>query len=218
MPAISGHKAAIKVTSGTVTTTTNGAAVLSTDGVTLQLTDETKRHWDIDSATQPSVFAPASTSSAVSSATYSVNHVQGIVSFTTPHTTVGTYVIDTHSVTASSWANANQWAMTVTQPILNGTRFGSTWMEGIPGLRNGAVTVGGFSPVGGGSPNPLAWDYMDAEQRIIVELFPASASNDRYEAYGWIATDQVTAGVDALIGETVDITIDGPVYYTCSTA
>lgn len=213
--AISGTKAKVSITSASVTTSTNQAATLSTDGVTLQVNTTARRHWDIDSATHPIVFG-ASTSVALSSTTYTINFVQGIVTFSTPHSTAITYTMDTHWVTASSFANANQWSLSVDAGLIETNVFGSTWKTHISGLRAATISIQGFTPVHGGSTNPTVYDYINADTRGVVELFPSAAAGDKYEAYVWLSGNQIQAQVDAAITESVDAMVHGTLYYSTS--
>jgi hypothetical protein len=218
MAAISGHKAAVKVTSAAVTTSTNQAATLSSgDAVTLQINAVAQRHWDDSSTSHPKVYDHSvSTGTALSSTLYTINYVQGKVVFKAVRSTANTYMMDVQYVTASSWANANQWSMNVDQPILDATVFGSTWREGQPGLRTAGVSLGGFWNVAGVSTDANAFEYIDTDTKVILELHPESGEY-MYEAYAWVTGDQVQASVDSLVGESIEFTVDGPMYSSTST-
>src|SRR3990167_9509713 len=214
--AVSGNKASVKVTSASFTNSTNQAATLTTATKVLKLNTEARRHWDRDSTTYPRVYVPGSTASALAKTKYVVNYVQGSVTFTTPRA-AGTYTMDVSWATASSFANANQWTLNVDAGLIETNVFGSTWKTSIAGLRSATVSLSGFNPIHGGSTNPTVYDYINAETDLIVELYPVTTAGNKYEAYAWMSGDQIQAAVDAAIGESVDLTIDGTLYFTTST-
>ena len=102
--------------------------------------------------------------------------------------------------------------------MLDVTSFSTTaadvqWRTFTDGLSNAAVDLGRIvdTPT---TQTPMWFDRLNADQDVIVELLVNSAgSTYKWEAYGRIESDGYTAGIDAIMDESVMIQVDGPFYY-----
>ena len=87
MAALSGKVARIKLCSQAVTKSTDEAATLSTDGVTLSIDAAAKRHWARSLTSTPVVYIAGSTATPVGSTNYSVDYAAGTLTFATSRST-----------------------------------------------------------------------------------------------------------------------------------
>lgn len=212
MAAISGTKAAVKLTSPTPTTSL-AQAFTTVTATEFKITDAAKRHWDQDSATRPRVMVNGST---VGVGQWEADYVRGRITFTTGAPS-GTVTADVEYLTASALGLARQWQLSMEAALYDGSVFGTTWRNVVPGMRSATVQLGGFWTIGGGSTDPMAYDYINLNQKVLVELYPSSTAGDRYEGFAFINTDQVQTPFDGLIGESVGLTIDDTLHWTTST-
>lgn len=205
---LAGRAADVKITSLTGTTSTGEASTRST-GVGsgtgyVRINDATKRHWDPDST--PVLYL---NSTAVSSTAYSVNYVQGIFQWLSGDPTTGTYTSDVEYLTASSVAGGREWSLGVEQDMFEVSTFGSSgWKQFQPNLVGASLSIGRY------------WndsdflDYLTLDSRFLVELQISSTGGWRYEGFARVRADAITTSVDAIVGETVNLDIDGQLYYT----
>ncbi len=210
--ALAGRLANVKITSTANAWSTGLAATLSTDGVTLQLNDETKRHWDRITSTAPKVYDD---STAATSTQFTVNTVQGIVSFTTPHTTSHTYTIDALYKTATAVAGGREWQLSLDADLLEVSSFQSSgWRNYIKMMTGGTVTINSYWD--DGTITDLL-QISDEVGDIIVELLPGSTGTHRYEGWTKISSDSIATPTDGVVGESIELTIDGRLYWSTST-
>jgi hypothetical protein len=216
MAAISGTKASVKLT-GSTPTTSLAQAFTTVSATEFKISDAAKRHWDPDSTgtganARPRVMVNGST---VGVGAWEADYVRGRITFDSAPG--GTVTADVAYLSASALGLARQWQLGMEASLYDGSVFGSTWRQVVPGMRSATVQLGGFWTIGGGSTDPLAYDYINLSQKVLVELYPSNAAGDRYEAFGYLNTDQVQTPFDGLIGESVGLTIDGTLHWTTST-
>lgn len=213
--ALAGKNANIYITA-TVPTTAAAEAFSAVAGssVKWQITDAAKRHWtrDPDTATRPRIMIGASTAAVPA---YDVNYVQGIV--TMASTISGTITGDVEYLTASSIAEGREWSLNIDRDLFEVSTFDSGgWREfqqNVSGAQASVARYYSTNPVGAGD----IFDRMNADSDCILEMYPNTTAGDKYEAYAYITSDAISAAVDGIVGESVDFTIDGHVYYTTST-
>ncbi len=217
MAAVTGKSARIRITSAAATSSTNNAATLSTDGVTLTINSTAKRHWDRTLSTGLTVFEGAGdvTSELDSSAT---NFVQGIVTFSTPHSTSQTYTIDVDAFTNSFVAYGRNWSATVNVDVADVTAFATStsdgnWRTTQPHLAGGSVSI---ERLWAGGTGPAFWDRFNANTTaaFILELIADQAATDKLEAYGFISGLGWNVPVDGSAMENVEFTVDGQFYHS----
>lgn len=202
---LAGRNANIYITALTATSSTDNAATLAADGLSVQIDSTARRHWEPDST--PSLFL---NSTAVSSTAYTVNYVQGKFEFSSTQST-GTYTIDAAYLTASQVGSAREWQLNVEADMFEVSTFGSSgWKQFQPNLNGSNVTLSKYFT------DSTFLDHMLVDGKFVVELYPNLAAGDRYEGFARVVSDQPGASVDNIVGESVNLTIDGQLYYTTS--
>jgi hypothetical protein len=143
--------------------------------------------------------------------------VQGIFNLNESRTSTGVYTIDCHFLTSSYLSGGQSWAVDFETSMYDTTSFANTATGSVqartfvPGLTEGSVSINRLASTGG-TTGPIFYDRMNLQSDVIVELIASGVS--RYEAYGYVTNINPTAGIDALTVESVDITLDGPLYYS----
>lgn len=211
---LAGRNAALKITSVTATSSTDQAATRSTGlgaGATptgyVQITDPTRRH--LDPSTSHTLYVGGT---PVSSTAYEINHVQGKFQWLIGDPPVGTYDADIRWLTASAVGGGRSWEIDVTGDMFDVTEFGSSgWKEWMPNMTGATATIQRFWG------DASFFDRGNLSQRFIAEFIANSVTGDKYEAFAYIATDRVSAGVDQIVGEQISLTIDGAVHFSTST-
>ncbi len=216
MAAQTGKTARIAVTSAAPTSSTDNAATLSTDGVTLIIDSTARRHWDSSLSTGLRVW---DTSTEISTGDYEPNFVQGRVVFDSARSTSNTYTIDVDYLTASFVGQGRTWTAVVNTDILDATPFSTSastandvkWRTVTPGLSGGEVTIDLFWAA---TTGPAFFDRLAAGQDTIVELWRDAADRPKLEGYAYVADDGFDVPMEALDAEAVTLTINGPLYYS----
>jgi hypothetical protein len=205
---LAGRAAALKATSLVATSSTDVACTRST-GVGsangyVQVTNVALRHIEPD--TNPELYL---NSTLVSSTNYTVNYVQGKFDWQSGDPAAGTYTADLSYVTASNVAGGREWTLNLEQDMFEVTEFGSSgWKEFMPNMAGAQITVGKYWT------DPTFFDYLEVSGKFLVELITSSTGGWRYETYARVVSDQLGAGVDSLVTETINLVADGQVYYT----
>ena len=209
---LSGRLANVKITSTANVDSTAEAATVEAGGLTLRLDDNTKRHWDRITSTRPIAYQ---NSTIIPSSMYAVNTVQGVLTMTTPHTTGDTYLVDVLYKTASAVGGGREWALDIQSDLLEVSEFQSSgWKQYIKMMTGATVTINSYWEDGTIS------DLMELSDNIgdiVVELIPGSTGTSRYEGWAQISSDSINTPTDGVVGESVELTIDGPLYWTTST-
>lgn len=203
---LAGRNADVRITALTPTTSTGEAASLAGTGLYVSIDSSTRRHWDPDST--PVLYL---NSTAVSSTAYTVNYVQGRFEFGSTQST-GTYTADVQFLATSQVAGGREWTLNIEADMFEVSTFGSSgWKEYQPNLNGASVSIGKYWTDG------TFLDYIVADNpRFVVEMVPlnASSTSERYEGFARVQSDQVSASVDAIVGETINLVVDGQLYYT----
>lgn len=211
--ALAGKSANVKITSATATTATAETfSAVSGSSVAWRIDDATMRHWDRNpnTAGRPRMLISAST---VGVPAYSVNYVQGIVTFAS--TTAGPVTGDVEYVTSAVVADGREWSLNVDRDLFEVSTFESSgWRDFQQNMNGAQVSIARYHQ----STESDLFDRLNVDQDVLVELLPSATAGDRYEGWAFITSDQIQAAVDGIVGESADLTIDGPLYYTTSTA
>lgn len=212
--AIAGKSANVYITATTPTTATAEAfSAVAGSSVQWQITDTSKRRWtrDPDTATRPRILIGGSTAAVPE---YDVNYVQGIV--TMASTISGVITGDVEYLTASSVAEGREWSLAVDRDLFEVSTFDSGgWREFQQNVNGASASVGRYWSTGGGGGGEF-FDRINADTDCVLEMRPDASAGDMYEAYAYISSDQIAAAVDGIVGESIEFTIDGAVYYTTS--
>ena len=222
MAEVSGKNAKIRFTSVVGTSSTDNAATRST-GVAIGLSHTTKgfvqidstsrRHWDRSSTATP-ILADAGT--PVAATLYTVNPVQGKFEWAVGDPPVGTYTIDCHFLTNTFLTGGQDWSVDADVDMLETTSFSTStgntqWRTFIPGLSEATASierlVTSTSTLG-----PVFFDRLNLPSDLVIELITDNA--DRFEGYAHVASDGFTANIEAITTESVDLQIDGPLYFS----
>jgi hypothetical protein len=214
MAAISGKHGRVRFTSATATSSTNNAADLSTDGVTLTIDSTAKRLWDRSNTTALHVYGG---STEISSTDYKVTSwVLGTVAFTTPRSTAVSYTVDVETLSASFLGNVRGWSVDVSVDMqdittLSTTTADSQWRTFTPGLSQANATLDRLFTA---STAFFAGDRLVTGQDVVLELVMDGTTGDRFMGYGYISADSFDDPVDGVLGESIDVQIDGTLSYT----
>ena len=221
MAALSGKVAKVKVTAVAPTSATGEAFTKLSTGV-YQITDYTKRHWDRNATGAPIVsLAGAPVASTV---TYTVNPVQGIITFAPSSNSTGTIAVtaDIHYLTASYVGQTRSWEVEVETDMDDVTAFATAaavnaqWRAMQPGLSGGTVTLGRFrqtSTLGTTSVIPF-FDRLNLETDLIIDLHMQDFN--RLTGFAYVEGDGWAADIESPLEESVTLRLDGPLYYSTS--
>lgn len=211
MAAVTGKVARIRVTAATATSSTNNAATLSTNGLTLTIDSTSRRHWNRASSTHVVVFE-----GAVNRTTdiAEINYVQGKVTFDTAHSTASAWTIDTEYLTSSYVGQGRNWSADVSVNMLDQTSFSTTtgdvqWRTTKPGLSEATVSIDRFW---GETTGPAFFDRLASNQDTVVELWRDHASARKLEGFAYVSQDGFDVPIDESASEAVELTIDGQLY------
>jgi len=208
---IAGKDANLRIASGVATTSTGEAATRST-GVTgtgyVQVNSTVHRYIDPDST--PAVYVEAlGSTTLVASTLYSVNGVQGIFQWVSGDPTTGTYTADIEWLTASQVSGGREWTLNVETDMFETSEFGSGgWKTFQANLAGASATIGKYWT------DETFFDLLNTEEKFIAELVVDGTDDHRYEGFVRISADQVTTPTDGLVGESINLVFDGPVYYS----
>lgn len=208
--ALAGRNAALRATAATATTSTN-VSTIATTGLagTVQISSTAQRH--LDPSTTHALYRIAAGSTTLESSTkYTINYVQGVFEYKADQTvSTGTYQADIRYLTASAVAGGREWQLNVESDMFETSEFGSSgWKEFQPNLNGANITIGKYWT------DSTFFDFVNTDQKFLVELVVNSASGWKYETYARIASDQITTAVDSLVSETINLVADGQVYFT----
>ena len=211
MPAVTGKVARLRITAATGTSSTDNAATLSTDGVTLIVDSTARRHWNRATSTHIVVYE-----GAVNKTTdiTEINYVQGKITLDTPSSTSSTWTIDMEYLTSSYVGQGRSWTAQIGTDILDTTAFSTSatdvqWRTVQPGLSEASVTIDRFW---GESTGPAFFDRLAAGQDTIIELWRDSTSRRKLEGWAYVSGDDFSVPVDELAAESVTLDIDGQLY------
>lgn len=203
--ALAGRKANVKVTSSTALVSNGEAATLAGDGLSVQVDSSSVRHWDPGSTAYPVLYH---NSTAVSSTAYDVNYVQGKFEFTSTQP-VGTYTADIDYMTATSVAGGREWNLAAGADLFDVTEFGSGgWKQFQPSMNGATVTINRFWN------DSDFFDLLNTDSKFLVELIVSSTGGWKYEGYGYVAADSINTPTDGIVGESINLTVDGELYFT----
>ena len=214
--ALAGKNALIKIASPSATTVAGGA-MTANSSLEYEVTTAAQRHWDID--IPPAVYE----NSTLTTQTYDVNYVQGIITFPAGSTVTTPVTADYSYVTAATVAGGREWSLDVGTDLFEVSEFSSStgtkgWKQYVPNVNGATVTVNRYwSDLAGGSTGPQFIDHIIAESKLITELWVDGSTgtpSGKYEGYAYVTSDQVGAAVDSIVGESVELTINGQLYYS----
>lgn len=211
MAARTGKVARIRVTSASATASTDNAATLSTDGVTLTIDSTARRHWSQTGSVAVYEDATNRTTDIAS-----INYVQGIVTLDQARSTSASWTIDASYVTASYVAQGRSWSIDVGVDMADTTVFSTStsdtqWRTVTPTLSAGEVTI---DRLWASTTGPAFFDRLTTETATIVELWTDATYREKFEGYAYVAGDDFTVPVDDLAGESVTLMFDGQVYHS----
>ncbi len=221
MAELSGKTAKIRFTSIVGTSSTDNLATRST-GVAIGLSHTTvgfvqmdstaRRHWDRSSTATP-ILADAGT--PVAAALYTVNPVQGKFEWVTGDPPVGVYTIDCHFLTNTFLTGGQDWSVDVDVDMLETTSFSTStgntqWRTFREGLSEASASIERLMSTG--DTGPVFFDRLNLPSDLVIELVADDAV--RFEGYARVASDGWNASIDELTVESVDLQIDGPLYFS----
>ena len=218
MPALSGKVARIRYTAAGATNSTNEAATLSTDTVTLTIGATAKRHWD-SASTLPRVYSSTSTGTALSTTKFAVNHAQGKVVFKTAQSSTKTWKVDVAYLVTSYLTGGRNWSLDTETDALDITTFSTLstantkWRSFKPGLQKWAAKIDRL--ISSGDTGPLGYDRLAAaSSNLIVELVVSGTGREKYEGRARVHMDNVGVDIDGLITEGLELEGHGALYYS----
>ena len=217
MAALSGKVARIRQTAAGATNSTNEAATLSTDLVTLTIDSTAKRHWDSNS-TKPRVYTSTSTGTALSTTRFTVNYTQGKVVFKTAMSSTKTYKVDVDYLVSSYMTGGRNWSLDVETEPLDVTTFSTgasntAWRSHKAGLQKWTARIDRL--ISTGSTGPFGYDRINAgSSNLIVELVVSGTGQEKYEGRCRIRMDGLADDIGGLHTEGLELEGNGPLYYS----
>jgi hypothetical protein len=214
MAALSGKVAQIRITAASATSSTDNAATLSTDGVTLSINSTSLRHWNRASSTHVKVFE-----AAVNRTTdiASINYVQGKVTLDVAHSTSSAWTIDVETLTSSYLGAGRDWELNTSVDMRDHTTFSTSstadaqWRTMRPGLSGGDISISRFSLLGD-TTGAAFMDRLETNQDTVVELIGNRATRRKYEAFAYVSDIGFASPVDGDVTEDVTLTVDGQIH------
>ena len=217
MAVIHGRFGRVRITAATPTSTTDLAADLSTDGVSVIIADTTRRHWDPNS-TLHRVYG--ATTDAVLTDAYTVDYVRGRIVFSTAHSTAVTYTVDAGWLPTSCLAVTKSWVLDVSNELIDATVFNCTaaasYRTFLPGLTDATIQLSRLA-VSSESTGPPFIDRLAVHTPLFVELMPNATGGDKWECYARVQSNVHDWRVGELGQENITLKVDGPVYWTTAT-
>jgi len=213
---LAGRSAAVRITSQTATSSTNEAATRSTGpGASttisgqVQITSTARRQLSPTGVHTLWRIAAGSTT-LVPSTDYNLNLVQGIFDWRTGDPSTGTYQADIEWLTASNVAGGQEWSLSVDQEAFEVTEFGSSgWRQYQPNLAGATASVDRYWV------DSSFLDLIVADNPLfLIELVVNSAAGWKYEGFARIQQDSINTAVDAIVTESLNLVIDGQLYFT----
>ena len=205
---LSGRNADILLTALVPVASTGETLSYSTASREARITTATHRHLDPDST---SIVLYAN-STVVPSSGYTIRHVQGVfVLDSTTWSSTDNFTADVEYLPATSVAGGREWQLNIEADMFEISTFGSSgWKEFMPNLNGATVTINRYWT------DSAFLDALTNDARFVVELVPnaASSTTSRYEGFARVASDQVGASVDAIVGETINLVVDGQLFFT----
>ena len=217
MAAISGKLARIRYTAAVPTSSTDQAADLAVDGVTLTINATGRRRWDPTSTKYAVYSDESSTSIAVPSSLYRIDHAVGRMVFSAAGSTSATITVDVPWLATSYLTQAHAWTLNTDVDMLDCTAFstgasGAAWRSYVPGLTDASVTISRFFSTG--DTGPVFIDRAVLNSPFYLELILNSTDQAGYVCYGTVQTDSLSEDVGGLVGEEITFKPTGQVYYT----
>ncbi|RPH47104.1 MAG: hypothetical protein EHM91_06475 [Planctomycetota bacterium] len=217
MAATHGKLARVNISASVATTSTNVAGDLAVDKRTLTIAESSRRHWT-QGSTMPRVYG-ATTNTEIGS--YTVDHVRGIVTFATDHSTAVNYKVDCAWYQTSFLGMTRSWSLDVSQDMADVTCFSSStggvrWRQFEAGLNEGTIKLGRIM-ASSQSSAPAFVDRQALDSPLYVELLPGGTAGDKFECYARIQGDAWQTSLDGPITEDVTLKVDGKLYWTTST-
>lgn len=214
MAATQGKLARIRYTAAVPTSSTDQAATLAADGLSVVINATGRRRWD--QTVGSSGYAVAKAGTPLAASEYTPLYGKGTFQFTTAHTT-GAYTVDVPWLATSYLTQARAWTLNTNVDMLDATAFstgaaGAAWRSFVPGLSDATVTISRF--FNSSSTGPVFLDRALLGSPFYLELILNSTDQAGYVCYGYVQSDQFTEDVGALVAESVTFKPSGPVYYT----
>ena len=211
MAALTGTLADLYMASGAGVTFTQEVMTDNGDHETYHVAtaNTAHRYWDDTSALTIEVSTDGgATWAAAAAGTYSVRYVGGVVTFTTVDSTREVRVSCKY-LAISQVGQAYDWEVSPTVNILDVTTFsGGGWKQKTAGLHDATAKASRY--------------YLDGTffgllgMRFVVIFYPHFSAGERYEAFAYLKSDPIKAGVDAVIDEELDWEIDGQLFFQAS--
>jgi hypothetical protein len=211
--AISGKAARIRYTAAAATSSTNNAATLSTDEVTLTINSSALRLWNNNNSSALKIFEGATNRTTDIGI---VRWPRGQLVLDQARSTAATWTIDVETYAASFLTGGKDWSLDVETNLLEDTSFStsatdSKWRTMTPGLNGASASISRFAISDTGPPFT---DRIIAGQNVIPEFVVDNSGGQRYLGYARVTRVSPSVDIDGLAEEGVDLVIDGPLYYS----
>lgn len=215
MAAIQGKLARVRYTAATPTSSTDQAATLAADDLSVTINATGRRRWDQTAGS--SAFAVALDGTPVGSSEYTILHGKGTFQFSTAHS-AGTWTIDCPWLATSYLGLCQQFGVEQNVDMLDVTGFstgasGAQWRAFRPGLSDATVTLSKIVD-STGSTGPVMIDRQALNLPFYLELILNSTDQAGYVCYGYVQSDGLNVDVGDRVGENVTFRVSGPMWYT----
>lgn len=214
MAGISGKRARIRHTAAAATSSTNNAATLAPGGLVLTIDSTALRRWNRNNSSALQIFDGATNRTTdIAETRWAI----GQVVLDQARSTASSWTIDVETYASSFLVNGRDWSVDVETNALDTTTMSTSgtdpsWRSMKAGLNSATVSIGRLFP--SSSTQAVFTDRIVLAQDLIVELVADNAGGERYVGYGRVTGDGVTVDLDGLAEESVDIQIDGELFYS----
>ncbi len=166
-----------------------------------QIDDPAHRYWDRNTAVTVQV------NDVPFSSGFELEHLGGVVVFTTPLELDDEVTVSGQSITVSQRGGFFNWSCELATDNADTTTFESNgWKENLP-------TIKGFSASAESYWGDFELFKSLGEQLIIALYVDNTSYHTRYEGYAYISSDSVETAVDDVVSESVEFEGNGRLYF-----
>lgn len=189
--ALQGFNALVKAESSQVSFTDE--ATTTGDSISYQITDTVKRIWGFTST----IIVEDSAVPTIEP--FTINRLNGTITFETA--TARTITVTGDYVLLTTVAEAKEFSFDGVTDMNDSTIFEESERLFTPSLVSATATIGKFYTV-----DNYFMDMILNKETMVIEFF-ADSSDDPFIVYANVASDSITAPVEALIEESISLQI-----------
>lgn len=187
--ALAGKKAKILAYSSAVSM--SGEATSTSDDITYQITDTTKRILSRDNVIEVLDGGVATTES------YVLDRLTGRVTFGSA--VIRTITINGYYLPVSTVASAYEYSWSGSSDNLDSTTFENEFMQRQQGLKDFSASISQFYEV-----SNYFYDLLNSDSEFVLEFYSVGTSSPDVRAWAKISSDEISGSVDGLVEESLE--------------